>query len=239
MPPQTYEPVEVAPRPEHQEIIRRVTFEARAAQASLQGSRVLQVAPIVQSGEALGEVLKASLWIGGTLRTDFVQALKICARDGVYFLVVPWSGGYRLAHEFISIIPGTISTNLLMKRSMLLGTFVGSQGGAADPLAKAAEYESPLGSDIEWDQEIGRARIKLQWGLQSAACSESHTFHVMKTAERGIFTKDLGVAWYAKRRLAFWSFVAKHAGAAVPPCFAFQPQSMLFANDVLASLQGS
>jgi hypothetical protein len=195
-------------------VVQAVQKECRGSQQGLRflGAQTIPVGPKVTTSEHLTEAVKAHLW-RGKARVDCVQAIRIGAPDGEFHLVVPWSGGDMLAHEFFRWMSGRLPGSVALARGVLgswsSGDWIGPSGSREDPIAQAAEKAGgDLIEGIEWNWEKGRLKIELPWGLQAVPAERDPYVHLMHTAQLGIFRKTFGLDWYVKRRRAFAAFVS-------------------------------
>lgn len=219
---------EVEPSSVHLALAKRVSKEAQKAQVNTGRPRVISIGETVSAGEAIGSALKASFSpFGGKVRRDRAMGIPLERHGERAVVVFPFSGNRVLAHEFGSILPGTLPTSLWLQRSATgawgEGRFTTPHGDNI-PVAAAAGKNRSLVEGIEWNLEQGRSVIKLRWGLQLVALGRDRSLHVMQTADQGIVFKSAGLSWYFDRRAAMGQFLAESAFGrdAEPPRY-YQP----------------
>lgn len=208
-------------------------------QVRVLSSKVLQVSDATVESEDIEQANEASFLFLGKFRTDSVQGIKVVSREGPFFLIIPWSGGMMLAHEFVSLLPGAVPTGLYLNRetsgAWSGGVWSGIQSGDQNAYAVAASQNHALNEGIEWDWEEDRLRMKLGWALQAMPVAPKLTLQVMRTSRRGVVSREFGLAWYLERRRAFSTFLAsfdektKAAERWDPP-----PLSLFFYEDIMA-----
>ncbi len=226
----------VPPTPTQQKVLARVEKEVTKAGFSIQGTRNVQLDADVTTGEAIGDALKARFMpFGASIRTDRVLGVTVGGTGGGFLLTIPFSGKLMLAHEFASIVPGTLPSNLWLERGLLGDWSSGhylTEHGDEDPVATAAEDDFDINDGIIWDWENGNSKIKLRWGLQAVPASSDSTLLVIQTAQLGIIRRNFGITWFPKRHAALQRFMANfHSTSAPPhPRFQHEPYSTLFAD---------
>ncbi|MFK8003613.1 MAG: hypothetical protein AB8H86_28885 [Polyangiales bacterium] len=219
---------EVAPGSAQTKFLKKLGKEAAKTGHQVDGARVLQLREPVGFAEAMKYKLTSKIPI------DRIMGVFVRGPSGPFILSVPFSGSLVMAHEFASRIPGTLPANLYLTRGLMGAWSNGRFSANSDeehPLARAAESKGDLGELIEWNWENGKSIVKLGWGLQAVPASPNDTLHVMQTAVQGIVFKDIGLAWYEKRRAAFVEFQAQHGGPVQSePRWDFEPYSLHFAS---------
>lgn len=227
----------VAPTDYQQRTLATVAAEAAKHGIQTLGTKVVALGDEVSAQDNMSAALRASFGFGGRFRVDRAQSIALRPQNGdLVLLVIPWSRAVRLAHEYASILPGTMPSCLKLGRGLMgswsTGRFMGTRGGESDPIAQAAERDASINDGIEWNWESGRLKIELSWGLQAVPFDASRTLHVMHTADRGIVFRDFGVRWYFDRRVAFTKFIQANAGPAAVPAFDPPPLATLFTDDL-------
>jgi predicted Zn finger-like uncharacterized protein len=146
-------------------------------------------------------------------RPESLTVFALGNQNNEFYLVVPWSKLGRLAHEFVSIIPGRLPSSIALRRrgedSFGGGQWVGISGTENDILAVAAKRtQDDLAKDIRWQwfSEGGDFTMILVWGLQAVPLGDEKFLHMMQTATMGPQHRDFGLLWYLERQSAFYRF---------------------------------
>lgn len=146
-------------------------------------------------------------------RPESLTVFALGNQSGEFYLVVPWSKLGRLAHEFVSIIPGRLPSSVALRRrgeeSFDGGQWLGISGTENDILAVAAKRtQDDLAKNIQW-QWFSEARdftMVLVWGVQAVPLGDEKFLHMMQSATMGPNNQDSGVMWYLERQSAFYRF---------------------------------
>ncbi len=146
-------------------------------------------------------------------RPESLTVFALTNQGGEFYLVVPWSKLGRLAHEFVSIIPGRLPSSIALRRQgeegFLGGQWVGICGTENDVLAVAArrmQDELTRGIRWQWFSEKKDFTMILVWGLQAVPLGDEKFLHMMQTACMGPTGQESGVLWYLERQSAFYRF---------------------------------
>ncbi len=199
--------------PAQQKTLRSVQKQAQALQSEVTDAAVFRLGEHVTTQERVKEGLKARFLFGGNMRTDSVQVLKVRTPGSPLLVVVPWSGNVQLAHEFVSMTPGSMPGSLWLNRSLFGGMSDGvwsdSLSGEEGDLAKLASDDMKLNWATEWNWDKGKLRIKLQWVMQLTPLDPHTLIHHVQTVSGGLFTQNHRLKWYLERRQAFSRFLGQ------------------------------
>ena len=168
----------------------------------------------------VGQFLKASIpFLKGRLQTDSLQVFTL-QEEGAdcFYLVQPWSGTIQLQHEFMALIPGKLPSPIALKRgfggSWSYGDWVGGNGKEEDEIAQRAKdfgrnlYKGKWsGPDIEWNVNLGNAKIKLKWGIQAFPLDEKEYVYLMQMGISPSFGFRFHFDYFIARKLYFQEFV--------------------------------
>lgn len=146
-------------------------------------------------------------------RPESLTVFALGNQSGEFYLVIPWSRLGRLAHEFVSIIPGRLPSSIALRRqgeeSFGGGQWVGISGTENDVLAVAAKRtQDDLARNIQWQwySDDGQFTMILVWGVQAVPLGDEKFLHMMQTSTMGPNRTDFGVLWYLERQSAFYRF---------------------------------
>jgi hypothetical protein len=199
----------------------------------IMAARVIRIGPPVTREEEKHRKRDAKKPGGGELRTDTMQVIQLGALDRLMVhLVVPFSGDQPLAHEFASMIPVSLPTCLYFDRDgperYKQGQWLGTHGGAADPVVAAAKkVSSQLTKGTMFTRAVAGGTQSLHWALQALPI-EGRVLHMMQSPMRGMLAGKFDPEWYLERREAFARFAATVPDApVVQPYFRHGPKSRL------------
>lgn len=146
-------------------------------------------------------------------RPDSLTVIALTAQGAEFYLVIPWSKLGRLAHEFVSIVPGRLPSSIALRRKSEEGfdggQWVGISGTEEDILAVAArrtQEELTKGIRWQWFSQDGDYTMVLVWGLQAVPLGSEKFIHILQTASMGPQNQEFGILWYLERQSAFYRF---------------------------------
>lgn len=232
---------EVSENEQQNKTLARLDKElAKAGGIELLATRVLRL-DVVVTDEDIHAQRKAAKKLGGApIRADTVQCIRLVAGPLHFFLFIPYFGGEAMAHEWASMVNGTLPSCVYYDRDgpkpYDIGQWMGSEGGAQDPTAMACKRDKAIYKGVEWNHYMFTGDMLLKWGLQAVPEGE-RTVHLMHSAPSGVVKKRFDPKWYLDRRAAFEAFVSRQAptAARATPSYRHSPISMLFMDKVLGT----
>ncbi|MEM9067357.1 MAG: hypothetical protein AAGE52_02595 [Myxococcota bacterium] len=197
----------------------------------LMAVRTLRLDDPVSSDEERAAQKAAKDYKPVNLRVDTLQCIQLMRGNEWVYLLIPYYGAHRMAHEFMSIIQGTLVAPLYFDRDgprkHVFGQWVGD-----DVLTQAARANKELIRGIEWQAYLGRIHQNLLWGLQVVPF-QGRTLHLMQTAVRGVLSTKFAPHWYLERRDALIGFGGAYATTTPPPAqLRHQPLARLFVDEL-------
>lgn len=150
------------------------------------------------------------------LRAEHGLVAELSVHGSAFYLMVPWGGMGRMAHEFFSILPGCLPHALALRRETEeefgAGQWVGINGAEDDVVAMSARRsQEDLSGGIEW-QWFSRWRdytMVQVWGVQAVPLGTEKFLHAIQTNPRGAAGSDFGLLWYLERQAAFYRFARR------------------------------
>jgi DNA-directed RNA polymerase subunit RPC12/RpoP len=150
------------------------------------------------------------------LSAEHCLVAELSAHGSTFYLVVPWGGMGRMAHEFFSILPGRLPHPVALRRGSEeefgTGQWVGINGAEDDVVAMSARRsQENLNGGIEW-QWFSRRRdytMVQVWGVQAVPLGAEKFLHAIQTNPRGATGSDFGLLWYLERQAAFYRFARR------------------------------
>lgn len=146
----------------------------------------------VTLGETLTQQLKASIpLMKGRLRPDLMIIHDLPTDLGIVHCVIVYSGYILLPTEFIMTIDGRIPHAVFLKRAMLgTGTWTSEHDNEYDKETfcaylneinyripnKKKEIFGKLEYAADWNQDVGRGKIKLIWSMQLVPFDEKFIY---------------------------------------------------------------
>jgi hypothetical protein len=149
-------------------------------------------------------------------RPESVTICAVTSQASEFYVVIPWSKLGRLAHEFISVLPGRLPSSMALRRKSEMGfdggVWVGICGTENDVMALAARRsQEDLAKGIRWKwySEDRDYTMVLVWGMQAIPLGDEKYLHIMQSAPMGPQEGDFGLLWYLERQSAFYRFARR------------------------------
>ena len=205
--PDEFEMLSPQERANHEEVTERLQYECQRSMGvvKLRGRRSVRVGDKVVFGE--------SARLPEEARPESLTVFALGNQSGEFYLVVPWCKLGRLAHEFVSIIPGRLPSSIALRRhgeeGFQGGQWVGISGTENDVLAVAARrVQDELAGGVKWQWfSAGQDFMMiLVWGMQAVPLGDEKFLHMMQTACMGPTQQEFGLLWYLERQSAFYRF---------------------------------
>ncbi|MBP7948413.1 MAG: hypothetical protein KA004_02070 [Verrucomicrobiales bacterium] len=196
-----------AEQQQHAEAVEMVNRECHRSMGvvRLKQTKSVRVGELVVFGESIRMPEEA--------RPESLTVFSLISQSAEFYLVVPWSKLGRLAHEFVSIVPGRLPSSIALRRvdekGFAGGIWCGMSGTEDDVLAVAAKRtqdELTRGIRWQWYSQKGDYTMVQVWGLQVVPLGDEKFLHIMQTSCMGPSGQDFGLLWYQERQSAFFRF---------------------------------